>query len=256
MTTCDRTIISLSGKAKAEPVEADGTDRIVKSFNTWAFKREQPTPPGGLHDAVAKALRKRAPIRFVLYWGKGPRHLPGAPEIKCLEYLAQCRSRVAAAHSEGARITLILTDTHARLNGHGEQQIDQYFSRVNQSASEMGFETCRLSDIVERHGAALDRSLNPDPQLLTALSESAAKWYGGDLDPTEAALRYYELNMTERRAVEQAFPESIFVTFNSSKMRPLFPDRLPIFYMYSMKKGVAVKPWFVELDGDGLAQSA
>jgi L-tyrosine isonitrile synthase len=255
MTTGDQTIISPSRKTIAEPAEADGIERIVKSFNTWAFKREQPTPPGGLHDAVATARRKRVPIRLVLYWGKGPRDLPGPPETQCFAYLAQCRSRIAAAHNEGVLITLILTDTHARLNGHSEQQIVQYFSRINRSASEIGFETCLLSDIVDRYGSTSDGDLHPDPQLLTALRESAAKWYGGDLDPTEAALRYYGMNMTERRAVEQAFPESIFVTFNSSKMRPLFPDSLPIFYMYSMKKGVAVKPWFVAFEDESLAQS-
>ena len=25
----------------------------------------------------------------------------------------------------------------------------------------------------------------------------------------------------------------------------LFPDTMPIFYMYSLKRGVAVKPWFL-----------
>jgi hypothetical protein len=51
--------------------------------------------------------------------------------------------------------------------------------------------------------------------------------------------------MLEKRAVELAFPNAVFITFNGSEFRCLFPDRMPIFYMYSLKRGVAVKPWFL-----------
>ena len=44
---------------------------------------------------------------------------------------------------------------------------------------------------------------------------------------------------------ELAFPNAVFITFNGSEFRCLFPDRMPIFYMYSLKRGVAVKPWFL-----------
>src|SRR5260370_41864797 len=53
------------------------------------------------------------------------------------------------------------------------------------------------------------------------------------------------MNMVERRAVELAFPRSIFITFNCSELRSLFPEHLPIFYMYSLRRGTGVKPWFL-----------
>ena len=53
------------------------------------------------------------------------------------------------------------------------------------------------------------------------------------------------MNMVEKRAVQFAFPRSIFVTFNGSEYRSLFPDRMPIFYMYSLRRGTGVKPWFL-----------
>ena len=53
------------------------------------------------------------------------------------------------------------------------------------------------------------------------------------------------MNLIEQRVVERAFPGSIFVTFNGSDLRSLFPTQLPIFYMYSLRRGVAVKPWFL-----------
>jgi hypothetical protein len=84
----------------------------------------------------------------------------------------------------------------------------------------------------------------PDHDILEQLAAAAAKWYFGDETPERAALAYYRMNMVEKRAVEIAFPRSIFITFNGSRLRVLFPKRLPIFYMYSLRRGVSVKPWF------------
>ncbi len=58
-------------------------------------------------------------------------------------------------------------------------------------------------------------------------------------------MRYLQMNMVEKRAVQFAFPHSIFVTFNGSEFRSLFPERMPIFYMYSLRRGMSVKPWFL-----------
>ena len=35
------------------------------------------------------------------------------------------------------------------------------------------------------------------------------------------------------------------MTFNGSDVRDLFPSNMPIFYMYSLKRGTAEKPWFL-----------
>jgi L-tyrosine isonitrile synthase len=61
----------------------------------------------------------------------------------------------------------------------------------------------------------------------------------------EGAVTYLRMNLIEQRVVERAFPRSIFVTFNGSEMRALFPRQLPIFYMYSLRRGISVKPWFL-----------
>jgi hypothetical protein len=49
--------------------------------------------------------------------------------------------------------------------------------------------------------------------------------------------------------VEISYPRSVFITFNGSEVRDLFPDSLPVFYMYSLKRGFSVKPWFIDADG-------
>ena len=61
---------------------------VVKSFNTWAFKREQPDNIELAERAAAVAIENQRPLPFVLYWGKGPRNEIAAPDQKCKYTLA------------------------------------------------------------------------------------------------------------------------------------------------------------------------
>ncbi len=104
-----------------KPLEANiraSAEKILRSFNTWAFKREQPSDPQLMVQIIADAVARQAPIPFVLYWGKGPRHEAAAPEAQCLDFLTALASRLKAVYTPGAAMKLILTDTHAELNGH------------------------------------------------------------------------------------------------------------------------------------------
>ena len=171
-----------------------------------------------------------------------------APDIACLDFLATFIRRVREAYPKGAAIRLIFTDTHAELNGHAKQSIDEYFEAVDGSARERGFETCRMSTLVRAAEIAAPNDSIDEPvpeDMLRRLIITAAKWYRGKASPEEAAVKYYQMNMREKRAVQSACPHSIFLTFNGSKLRCLFPPQLPIFYMYSLRRGVSVKPWFL-----------
>ena len=37
----------------------------------------------------------------------------------------------------------------------------------------------------------------------------------------------------------------VLSNFSGSELRGLFPENLPIFYMYSIRRGVGSKPWFL-----------
>jgi hypothetical protein len=223
-------------------------DKVLQAFNTWAFKREQPSNVELMRAVVAAAIADERPVPFVLYWGKGPRRHVADPDLACLDYLADLARRVRGAYPVGAAITLIFTDTHARLNGHCADSMRDYFHAVEAIARERGFATCRLGDLTRAVEAATLIELGETPasdDVLRRLAVCAAKWYRGDGSAEEGALKYYEMNMIEKRAVELAFPGSIFVTFNGSEFRCLFPDRLPVFHMYSLRRGISVKPWFL-----------
>jgi hypothetical protein len=204
-------------------------EKILKSFNTWSFKREQPSDIPLMLNFIAHAAENRKPIPFVLYWGKGLRAHITDSERQCLEFLDRMSHRIAAVHAPGAKIHLLFTDTHATLNGHDEAAIDAYFAEVERAATSPTFITSRLSD----HVAKFDPGTGMD---FAPVSD----------DLMEGAEEYFLQNMIERQAVEQAFRTSIFLTFNGSDVKDLFPSHLPIFYMYSIRKGTSTKPWFMD----------
>lgn len=228
----------------------DHVGEVVKAFNTWAFKREQPDTPETLAATVRASFEATAPLHFVLYWGKGPRDYVSQPEIQCLEYLASLRARIASVSELGAAFTLIFTDTHAALNGHADDAAERYFADVRRHAADVGFDDCFLSDLVAAvEPAAIRQADEPIcDEILSKLQICAMKWYRGEGDHLQGARDYFHMNMIEKRAVERAFPEAIFTTFNSSEYRALFPANMPIFYMYSLRKGMAVKPWFMKAE--------
>ena len=222
--------------------------RVLDCFNTRAFKREQPDNPELMLEVVARSMARDEPIPFVLYWGKGPRSSPAEPEAKTLDYLAALARRVHETYERGAALTLIFTDTHADLNGHSPEVIRTYFHETAGWARQRGFESCWLSDVKRRVQWKPDEGFadqNVPKELSATLCASATKWFRGSGTPEEGARRYYQSNMIEKRLVELAFPHSIFVTFNGSELRALFPSGLPVFYMFSLRHGVSDKPWFL-----------
>jgi hypothetical protein len=226
-------------------------EKVLQTFNTWAFKREQPDNSVAMLRSISKSIAVRSPVPFVLYWGKGPRSNIDKPDIECLDYLAALARRISETYAPGAALKLIFTDTHAELNGHSLQNIRQYFDEVADSARERGFESCWLGGLTKAAGAdnttPLIDEIVPETTFQQLLA-SAMKWYRGNGGCEEGALRYYRMNMVEKCAVEHAFPDSIFITFNGSEFRGLFPQNLPIFYMYSLRKGISIKPWFLSPD--------
>jgi L-tyrosine isonitrile synthase len=226
-------------------------EKVLQSFNTWAFKREQPSDPQLMRQLILHAIRRSEPLSFALYWGKGPRCSLAEPDIQCLDFLTLLADRVGKAFEPGAALNLIFTDTHAQLNGHLQSGIRTYFSEVDVAARQRGFDTCWLGELTRVPEIAAAKNLHDEivqQPTLSRLIASARKWYRGSGSPEQGALIYYRMNMVERRAVELAFPRSIFITFNGSELRSLFPEHLPIFYMYSLRRGIGVKPWFLPME--------
>jgi L-tyrosine isonitrile synthase len=221
-------------------------ERILAAFNVRTFRRE---PPGGeqlMLQFIARAIAFNEPVPFIMYWGKGPRPVMAKPDLDCIAFLDAMLDRVREVYAHGAKLKLLFTDTHALLNGHALDTVRSYFGEVAHYVRERGIESCWLGDVVRTSGLAETKAEDEMPQELgERLTASAKKWYFGEGTVEEGALRYYRANLIERRAVETVYPHSIMITFNTSALRALLPLGLPVFYMYSMRRGLSVKPWFV-----------
>jgi len=229
-------------------------ERILRSFNTRAFKRERPDKPELMLEFIAQAHARGAPIPFVQYWGKGLRPTLAAPEFACLDFLSSMVSRIGEIYEPGTDFTLVFTDTHAALNGHSQASIHSYFQDLVLATRRHRFNICLLSSLLNAPGLWPDEPLEPQvppAEVLAELRHSAAKWFKGEGSVEEGAIRYFQANMVERKILERAFPRSIFVTFNGSRLRSLFPGTLPIFYMFSLRHGISDKPWFLPPDYTG-----
>jgi len=178
--------------------------------------------------------------------------LAGAPEADCLSYLSRLADKVRVASGAMPLFTLCLTDTHARLNGHSEASMRSYFDSVSAMAARHGFETVFLSSLVESaEGISAGEHTVPE-DVIGKLTACAKRWYRGEGEAEAGARTYLEMNLIERRAIEFHFPHSIFVTFNGSEYKAIFPSQLPIFYMYSLRRGHSPKPWFLDESGQQL----
>jgi L-tyrosine isonitrile synthase len=229
-------------------------EQILRSFNTRAFKREKPEKPGLMLEFITQAHARHEPISFVEYWGKGLRPTLAAPEFACLEFLNSMISRIGEIYEPGADFTLVFTDTHATLNGHSQASIHSYFQDLVIATRRYGFNICLLSTLTNAVDLRPDETAEqrvPPAEVLAELRHSAVKWFKGEGSPEEGAIRYFRANMVERKVMERAFPRSIFITFNGSQLRSLFPDTLPIFYMFSLRHGISDKPWFLPPDFTG-----
>ena len=239
------------GSIKKSTQPAHRPDKVLQSFNTWAFKREQPSDLQLMLDFTAGSIARGEPIWFVLYWGKGPRRQLDKADIECLEYLASLTRRVREVYTKGASVRLIFTDTHAALNGYSSVSIGEYFAAIEEAARQRGFEVSWLGTLTRAAEAQLANDTidhTVPEEFLQQLIVSARKWFHGGGTPEQGAREYYRMNMVERRAVELAFPNAIFITFNGSEMHRLLPAQLPIFYMYSLRRGCSIKPWFIASD--------
>lgn len=218
---------------------------VLKTFNTWSYKREQPSDLELLKQVVKHSIDHNVAIPFVLYWGKGSRSECAAPERECFAYLASLARRVADVYQPGVMFHVVYTDTHARLNQHDERSIESYYISVVAAARTIPSTCHRLSLLVSSYSPGSKAIELPASDVIDRLERCAAKWYNGEGAAIDGATRYFEANMIEKQAIQSCFPDTVFLTFNGSEFRQLFPDDMPIFSMYSVRKGVAVKPWFM-----------
>ncbi len=201
---------------------------------------------------ISEAVSQQRAVSFVLYWGAGLRNCISSSDVQCLDFLKSMFERICAVYSKGVSAKLIFTDTHAQLNGIPAETSSAYFSAIEQWAKRLGYGSVYMSKLLKPNNLANSvcvrayESIFPEEnRLMEELTKSAGRHFYGQGDVRCGARTYLDQNRRERMAVQDAFPDSIFLTFNGSTLRSLFPENMPIFYMYSLRKGFSEKPWFI-----------
>lgn len=236
-------MLRIAAAANPQKQDKNLAQQIFKSFNTWKFKREQPHTEDKFIQTISTRILNNESIKFVAYWGKGKRNKVSIPEKTGLEYLQSLFERIKNIYPKGVECSLIFTDTHAELNGHDPKNIKSYYQSLKKLAQAQNIKVILMSSLVSFHKNQLPTG-SPPKNLLKTLKKSSEKHYKGNQSNIEVAKVYYLQNQLEKEQVAKKFSDHIFLTYNSSEMNSLFPLELPIFYMYSLKKGVSEKPWF------------
>lgn len=224
------------------------SEKILERFNTHRFKREQPHTKEALLGAIEYFVGLGKPIEFVMYWGKGDRDSIAGPEKEAIGLLLEMKNEIQSAYKKGAHITFIFTDTHAQLNGYALQGISSYYESLADCAGQSGITLEKMSSITPFYEKLLEEqvaTVELSSDFAAILAAASEKHYKNSHSEFGAKM-YYLQNQLERIAIEDKYPKSIFLTYNNSDWNPILPNKLPIFYMHSLRKGIGIKPWFAE----------
>ena len=229
---------------------------IIQSFCTRKHKREQPDNLWLLGQFLQNKIHQQKPIEFVMYRGIGERTTISNNEITWIKHLTSMLDRVRSVYDSWTIIHIVFTDTHGMMNNYSHEHIYWYYESLkNYIASQTWYTTQKLSSLREKSPTPNDKTIpkkeeSISSELLQELIRWAKRHYqtqhisDTEVNRESIARNYYSINQYEKRIIENYFSESIFLTYNNSNHRSLFPDSLPIFYMYSLKKWYAEKPRF------------
>lgn len=248
LATPEKDIIDLSIKSNVVKTNILSS-QVLNSFNTWRFKSEQPKDKEAFLNIISNCINEDKPIKFALYWGKGDRNIAGVNEKAAFKYLSDFFNTLKKEYPKGSEVSIIFTDTHAKLNGYSNQTINEYYSSISKMTEADNFKTVLLSDLI---GSSPDKPLITESEykisdaLFKKLKIACQKHDKSGRNIEEGAKLYFQQTQIENKIITQKYHDNIFLTYNSSDYNEVLPTSLPIFYMNSIRKGIKIKPWFMD----------
>ena len=233
----------------AGPLAGEETAHAIhKAMTARTFRREHPRSLDGFLKQITAAVSREVPVPFLLYWGKGDRDAVSEAEQKALGLLNVLKERIQSVYPGGSQFTIILTDTHALLNGYPVDGIRDYQNSLQSLVQTQGMTLVPMSQIAEIDIENLIReaqNVTIDSVLFPMLLDMCRKHFHRGQDFEGGAKMYFLANQREKSFVGEKYPGHVFLTYNASSLDALLPDALPIFHMYSIKRGISAKPWFI-----------
>lgn len=231
------------------------TDRISAVVLSGRFSRGPRVLTQELSQAIRDSVAVRVPLAFLMPWGKGRKRSTDHAETLAVEFLARLQVRLREVYPPGFNLTVMLTDTHAAINGYTREETTRYFDAVREAlrplapgyafTSELWSRTGITYEAIDAHARAISDSewerVEQQMHLVDRARRAVAR---GDAE--SCAKRYLVARRLENALLEQLYPSSIYVTSDSIQMSPLLP-RIATLHLYSRRRGWCEKPWNVTL---------
>jgi len=247
-----------TGKVATNPLRKLVSGALAEeSFTALTRRRFNRAPPDQAEEIrglLQRALTAGGPVHFVTYWGCGARDALIDADLKALERLNELLQGARRIPELTVRLTLLLTDSHARLNGKPEERIQRYYAAVAEAGAKHQFASVFFSELWDEAGLTLEQ-VQADaagPEVSAAfealsikdeLVAQAGKHFESGASAEEGARVYHAACLREAPLVARRFQDHVFLSYNSPKMVPLFPA-LPKLFLFSTAKGWTQKPWF------------
>jgi len=212
-----------------------------------------------LNRTVKISLVKDEIIHAVMYWGMGLKKVASEIEERALINLDNFKVCFQENFGQSVmKIILIITDKHAELNGISSDIIEQYIQSVGELMQRHGYQFIRMSNLWKEWGMTIDyikketRKIRKSQwnrvKIRKDLEAMALKHYfGEDRNYVKGARQYWLTSIKESDYIQDKFCTSLFLTYNSKKLDPIFPKQLPILHLHVIKGNRDeddIKPWF------------
>ncbi len=220
--------------------------RVLEAITGHEFCRFRPRKEAEIAKIVREKVRAGEQLEFFMLWGLWKKDALDNADYEALGILGALREKVRGIYPKGARITLVLTDTHAEINLLDRTAIrryDSYAGLMQRHARSLGYEVVMLGELAgemrQQDGAVREVE---NSGIWGGLLASAGKYYEG-ADKREGAEKYVARRIAEKPLLEAHFADAVFLTYNGPRYDAIAPD-VPTLYIIPDRKRGAGKPWF------------
>jgi len=218
------------------------------------FRRVPPPWLRMLTERLRVAALDGQRLHFILEWGLGINAKWGRADSDALRHAMNTADSVAQLVGCEGDLILVVTDTHAAINGLAESQWRNYADALISNSAQHHVATEMLSSVV---GGALydgdydilDRLIDADVtwSSLTPFQreelERRATMRSLSAEPQSVAKRYAQASIVEGATIRAKWPSAIGLTYHTTNFGFLVPP-LPTVFMFVEPGRVIARPWF------------
>jgi hypothetical protein len=193
-------------------------------------------------------------LHFIAQWGLSREASFDDNDVRTLDYLAEGVRMLADAAGVEQRMTLLIMDSHAAVNGIGVAEYERYALDVRNHATGRGIDCANFLDIARDGGLTMQRIESEGEsfdehwgQLSDFTREEMNRrafchsHRGGDVK--EAGKLYFCVSKVEAAILSAAFCGAVLVTFHTPNFAFLLPN-LPTVFTYAGPMKSTQRPWF------------